>query len=174
MAIRPYTSHSAVHTQTQTESEAFKKHILRPMRRTREVLKAAPAWGVAHVRRQHLVAEALSVEAPGAVPAGGEVPGPGAPRVDPPAVVVPVAADQPRVSPEHPPRVAQQVRLVPKDVPDVLDEGAAVVVGGVLLWSPEEAKHPVLHDEPERLRVPVVYLWKQQQSPWLPVTLWRS
>ena len=26
MAIQPYTSHSAVHTQTQTESEAFKTH----------------------------------------------------------------------------------------------------------------------------------------------------
>ena len=132
------------------------------MKLTCKVLKAAPARGVAHVCRQHLVAEALSVEAPGAVPAGGEVPGPGAPRVDPPAVVVSVAADQPRVSPEHPPRVAQQVRLVAQDVPDILDGGATVVVGGVLLCSPEEAEHPVLHDEPERLRVPVVYLWQQQ------------
>ena len=128
------------------------------MRHTCEVLEAAPARGVAHVRRQHLVAEALNVEAPGAVPAGGEVPGPGAPGVDPPTVVVPVAADQPRVSPEHPPRVPQQVRLVSQDVPDVLDGGAAVVGGGVILCSPEEAEHPVLHDEPERLRVPVVYL----------------
>ena len=125
---------------------------------TCEVLKVAPAWVIADVRREHLVADTLGVEAPGAVPAGGEVAGPGAPRVDPPAVIVPVAADQPGISPEHPPRVPQQVRLVPQDVPDVLDGGAAVVVGGVLLCSPEEAEHPVLHQEPEGLRVPIVYL----------------
>ena len=28
MAIQPYTSHSAVYTQTQTESKAFKTHFL--------------------------------------------------------------------------------------------------------------------------------------------------
>ena len=139
------------------------KQAKRPMRLTCEVVEAAPARGVAHVCRQHLVAEALGVEAPGAVPAGGEVSGPGAPCLDPPAVVVPVAADQSRVSPEYLPRVSQQVGLVAQDVPDVLDRGAAVVVGGVLLCSPEEAEQSVLHDEPKRLWVPVVYLWKQQQ-----------